>query len=114
MGTKAGDDGADVSRGARNVQGGWGRGGGGGWGRGCSRRGATTKRSCEVDQPATGGRGRGRDALDGEVVVEILESGVGQDEGGGMRELGRPAITERWGRRGRGGGGGMNQPDFRG
>jgi len=96
------------------VQGGWGRGGGGGWSRGCSRRGATTKRGCEVDQPATGGRSRGRDALDGKDVVEVLESGMGQNEGGGVRELGRPAITKRWGWRGRRGWGRMDQPDFRG
>ena len=67
-----------------------------------------------MNQPATGGRGRGGDALDGEVVVEILKGGMGQDEGGGVRELGRPAVAERWGWRRRGGRGRMDQPDFRG
>jgi hypothetical protein len=47
-----------------------------------------------------------------------LESGMGQDEAGGRRELGRPLITEWWGwrgrGRGRGGRGRMDQPDFRG
>ena len=66
-----------------------------------------------ISQPPGAGAGGGT-LLTAEVVVEVLESGMGQDEGGGMRELGRPAITERWGWRRRGGRGRMDQPDFRG
>ena len=59
-----------------------------------------------MNQPATGGWRGGRDALDGEVIVEVWESGMGQDEGRGVRELGRPAVTERRGGLGEGVGAG--------